>query len=203
MPDPRPARTRQRLLTAAHQLIVQKGVAGLRIAEITQEAGVALGSFYNHFATKEELVEAVVSEALASLAGEIIPPEPGRGDAAIAAITALRRFVRLGYEDVPFSRLLVNLSRGEEVFLAAISPFAHTALERAAAEGVFEIEDIDVAVATIVGGGLSLIRRILDGELRRDADAIYARMVLRGFGVEPREAARIIEASDAPTRDPR
>jgi AcrR family transcriptional regulator len=150
---------------------------------------------YNHFATKDELVEAVVSDALASLAGEIIPAEPISGDPAVAAITALRRFVRLAYDDVPFSRLLVNLSRGEEVFLAAISPFAHTALERAAAEGVFEIEDVDVAVATIVGGGLSLIRLILDGQLPPDADATYARMVLRSFGVKPREAARIIERS--------
>jgi AcrR family transcriptional regulator len=195
MADPRPARTRQQLLSAAHRLIVEKGVAGLRIAEITEQADVALGSFYNHFATKDELVEAVVSDALASLAGEIIPAEPISGDPAVAAITALRRFVRLAYDDVPFSRLLVNLSRGEEVFLAAISPFAHTALERAAAEGVFEIEDVDVAVATIVGGGLSLIRLILDGQLPPDADATYARMVLRSFGVKPREAARIIERS--------
>jgi hypothetical protein len=54
---------------------------------------------------------------------------------------------------------------------------------------------VDVAVATIVGGGLSLIRLILDGQLPPDADATYARMVLRSFGVKPREAARIIERS--------
>ncbi len=195
MADPRPARTRQQLLDAAHGLIVEKGVAGLRIAEITERADVALGSFYNHFASKDELVEAVVADALSSLAGEIIPTEPDHGDPAVEAITALRRFVRLAYEDVPLSRLLVNLSRGEEVFLAAISPFAHTALERAAAEGAFELENIDVAVATIVGGGLSLIRLILDGQLGPGADAAYARMVLRSFGVKPREAARIIERS--------
>jgi AcrR family transcriptional regulator len=196
--DPRPARTRQRLLDAADRLIVEKGVAGLRIAEITQEADVALGSFYNHFATKEELVEAVASRTLDSLAREIVPADPNHGEAAVVAMTALRRFVRLAYENVPFSRLLVNLSRGEELFLGAISPYAHTALERAADEGAFEIEDVDVAVATIVGGGLALIRRILDGQLRPGADARYARMVLLGFGVEPREATRILELSDAP-----
>jgi AcrR family transcriptional regulator len=194
MADPRPARTRQALLKATHELIVEKGVAGLRIAEITERADVALGSFYNHFATKEELVEAVVANALASLAGEIIPADPGVGDPAVAAITALRRFIRLAYEDEPFSRLLVNLSRGEEVFLSAISPFAHTALERTA--GAFEIEDVDVAVATTVGGGLSLIRQILEGQIGPGADAVYARTVLRGFGVNSRQAARIIKLTD-------
>jgi AcrR family transcriptional regulator len=196
MADPRPARTRQALLKAAHELIVEKGVAGLRIAEITERAEVALGSFYNHFATKEELVEAVVSEVLGSLAGEIIPADPAAGDPAVAAITALRRFIRLAYEDEPFSRLLVNLSRGEEVFLSAISPFAHTALERSAAAGTFDIEDVDVAVATTVGGGLSLIRQILEGQIGAGADAVYARTVLRGFGVNSRQAARIIRATD-------
>jgi AcrR family transcriptional regulator len=196
MADPRPARTRQALLKAGHELIVEKGVSGLRIAEITERADVALGSFYNHFATKEELVEAVVANALAALAGEIIPADPGAGDPAVAAITALRRFIRLAYEDEPLSRLLVNLSRGEEVFLAAISPFAHTALERTAAAGTFEIEDVDVAVATTVGGGLSLIRQILEGHIGPGADAVYARAVLRGFGVNSRQAARIIKLTD-------
>jgi hypothetical protein len=100
------------------------------------------------------------------------------------------------YDDVPFSRLLVNLSRGEELFLEAISPYARTALARAAADGAFEIEDIEVAVSTIVGGGLSLIRRILDRQLAPGADRIYARMVLRSFGVRPREATRIIARTD-------
>jgi AcrR family transcriptional regulator len=196
MSDPRPARTRTALLDAAHRLIVEKGVAGLRIAEITSEANVALGSFYNHFATKEELVEAVAAQTLTALASEIVSADAGADDVAVVAITALRRFVRLAYDDVPFSRLLVNLSRGEELFLDTISPYARTALARAAAEGAFEIEDIEVAVSTIVGGGLSLIRRILDQRLAPGADGIYARMVLRSFGVKPREAMRIIARTD-------
>src|ERR1700683_4142097 len=191
MTDPRPARTRTALLDAGHRLIVDKGVAGLRIAEITSEADVALGSFYNHFATKEELVEAVASQTLTALASEIVPADAGADDPAVVAITALRRFVRLADDDTPFARLLVNLGRGEELFLDAISPYARTALARAAADGAFEIEDIEVAVATIVGGGLSLIRRILEQQLAPGADAIYARMVLRSLGVRPREADRI------------
>jgi AcrR family transcriptional regulator len=194
-PDPRPARTRRALLDAAHRLITEKGVAGLRIQEITERADVALGSFYNHFKTKEELVEAVVFETLSALASEII--EGSDVDPAVAAITALRRFVRLAYEDVSFARLLVNLGHGDELFLDAITPFARTALERTVAAGAFEIEDIDVAVASIVGGGLSVIRRILDGSLGPGADGVYARATLRSFGVGTAAARRIIAATDA------
>jgi AcrR family transcriptional regulator len=191
MADPRPARTRSRLTTAGRRLIAERGVAGLRVADITREAGVALGSFQNHFGSKDELVEAIVADSLESLAGEIVGTEAEPGRAAEVAIAGLRRFVRLAYEDPEFSRVLVNLSRGEELFLGAISPYARTALERAVEEGAFEIDDIEVAATAIVAGGLAVIRRILDGELGPDADVPLARMVLRGFGVPEEEADRI------------
>lgn len=192
--DPRPARTRARLVAATNRLITEKGVGALRIAEITAEAGVGMGSFYNHFSTKEELVEAVVGETLTSWAADIVEDE-APSDPAVVAMTAMRRFVRLAYDDVDFARLLVNLGHGEELFLDAITPFARTALERAVADGAFEIDDVELAVASVTGGGLSVIRRILDGHLGKDADADYARMVLRGFGVKANEVTRIVRGS--------
>jgi AcrR family transcriptional regulator len=192
MPDPRPERTRRRLIDAARTLIAEKGVAGLRIAELTDAAGVGMGSFYNHFVTKEALVEAVASESLRALAAEIVSANgDGRGDVAVVPITALRRFVRLAYDDPGFSRILVNLSRGEELFVEAISPYARTALDRAVEAGAYEIEDVEVAATAIIAGALAVIRRILDGELGANADVPLARMVLLGFGVAPAEATRI------------
>src|ERR1700736_1862271 len=68
----RRAQTRQQLTEAASVLIAAKGVAGLRISEITEQADVALGSFYNHFESKEELVKAVVAETIGSRTQEIV-----------------------------------------------------------------------------------------------------------------------------------
>jgi AcrR family transcriptional regulator len=186
-------------MVAGRRLIAERGVAGLRIADITQEAGVALGSFQNHFAGKEELVEAVVSESLAELAAEIVEaPTPGEG--AEVAIAALRRFVRLAYDDPEFARVLVNLDRGEELFVATILPFARTALEQAVEEGAFAIEDIELAATAIIAGALAVIRRILTGALGPEADAPLARMVLRSFGVDDAEAARIAALDVSVTR---
>jgi AcrR family transcriptional regulator len=195
MPDPRPARTRQRLLKAGHELIAEKGVANLRIAELTEQAGVALGSFQNHFASKDELVEAVAREAIETLAAEIVDA-PGALDEepAVVAIRALRRFVRLAYTEPEFCRLLVNLSRGEELFVEATRPFAETALKRAAEDGAFTIEDLDVAVTSITAGALGVIRRILDGHLGDDADARLAHMTLLALGVGAQDARRIVSS---------
>jgi AcrR family transcriptional regulator len=200
MPDPRPPRTRRRLLEAGHRLIASRGVSGLRIAEITSEAGVAIGSFQNHFASKDELVEEVVREAIETLAAEIIDPGVEGGDPAEVAIAALRRFVRLAYDDPDFCRLLVNLEHGEELFVEAIRPFAQTALERAVEAGAFEIEDMDIAVTSIVAGALAVIRRILDGHIGADADIALAQTTLLGFGLSADESARIAELPLPPSR---
>ncbi|HEX3899136.1 MAG TPA: TetR/AcrR family transcriptional regulator [Mycobacteriales bacterium] len=198
MADPRPIRTRRLLLDAGGQLIAERGVAGLKLADITGRAGVALGSFQNHFASKDELVEAVIVEAVQTLAAQIVEgPAADDNDPAAAPIVALRRFVRLAYEDPAFCRLLVNLSRSEEIFVFAIRPYAHAALERAVSAGALHIADVDLAVTFTVAGALAVIRRILDGHLDSDADVTLAYAVLLSFGVDPDEAERL---SSAPLR---
>ncbi|HEY2832464.1 MAG TPA: TetR/AcrR family transcriptional regulator [Sporichthyaceae bacterium] len=191
MPDPRRARTRARLLEAGHRVIARDGVSGLRIADITAEAGVAIGSFQNHFASKDELVAAVVREAIQSLAAEIVGA-PGPDDPpAEVAMRALRRFVRLAHDDPAFCALIVNLAHGDELFVEAVRPFATDALRRAVDAGVFVIEDVDVAVSLIVGGALAVMRRSLDGLTEPGADSRLARAVLLSMQVEPVEAERL------------
>ncbi len=192
MPDERRSRTRRRLLDAGQVLIADRGVAQLRIADITEQAGVALGSFQNHFTSKDDLVEAVIVEAVQTLAAQIVEgPAADAFEPAMVAVAALRRFVRLAYEDPGFCRVLVNLSHSEEVFVDAIRPYAQTALQRAVEAGVFVIEDVDLAVTSIVAGALAVIRRILNGHLGSDADIRLARLTLLSFGVSAEEAARL------------
>ena len=52
--------TRQRILDAAAVEFGEKGFHDTSIVAITQRAGVALGSFYTYFASKQELFEALV-----------------------------------------------------------------------------------------------------------------------------------------------
>jgi AcrR family transcriptional regulator len=53
-------KTRQAILQAAEKVFGQYGINRASIAEITREAGIALGTFYVHFASKAEVVEGYV-----------------------------------------------------------------------------------------------------------------------------------------------
>jgi AcrR family transcriptional regulator len=185
-------RTRAALLDAARALITEKGVAGLRIQEITDGADVALGSFYNHFESKEELVEAVVAESLGSLADALATPLAADQDPAELVGIAIRRFMSVAYDDPDFARLVVHLNHVDDLFVTAVHPGARRAVQLGIESGRFDVPDLEVSVTGIVGGALAIMRAIVDGRLGVGADAVYARAALRAFGVPDAEAADIV-----------
>lgn len=55
-------RTRQAIVNAAYNLIIKQGYAATSMREIADRADMAAGSIYNHFASKEDVFEAVIME---------------------------------------------------------------------------------------------------------------------------------------------
>jgi len=59
-------RNRERLVASARELFAHSGVE-VPVEEITQHAGLGMGTLYRHFPTKEDLVDAVLEDAFAEL----------------------------------------------------------------------------------------------------------------------------------------
>lgn len=57
----RSSETQERVINAAIDLLRQKGYAGFRIADVTEEAGVSRGAQSHHFPTKVDLVLSAIS----------------------------------------------------------------------------------------------------------------------------------------------
>ena len=53
---------RQRLFDAAARIVGERGYAEASVARITAEAGVAQGTFYNHFASRQALLDSLLPE---------------------------------------------------------------------------------------------------------------------------------------------
>jgi TetR/AcrR family transcriptional repressor of nem operon len=62
------ARTRQRILDEASVVMRENGTEGIGVAALMKRAGLTHGGFYAHFASREELVQAVITEMFADSA---------------------------------------------------------------------------------------------------------------------------------------
>ncbi len=64
-------RNRGRILTAARHLVTERGPQ-VSMSEIAGHAGVAVGTLYQHFPTKADLVSAVVAEQAGELVDAVV-----------------------------------------------------------------------------------------------------------------------------------
>lgn len=64
-PTPKGRTSRERLLSVATSLFAEKGYAGVRIADITEAAGLSPGAFYRYFKDRRDLMLALLQELTA------------------------------------------------------------------------------------------------------------------------------------------
>ncbi|WP_372661024.1 TetR/AcrR family transcriptional regulator [Amycolatopsis kentuckyensis] len=81
-------RNRERVLAAAEDEFAEKGIEA-SVSDIARRAGVAKGTVFSHFATKEELIVAVVANHLAELreVAERLAEAPDPGAALLEFLT--------------------------------------------------------------------------------------------------------------------
>src|ERR1019366_9692309 len=147
----RRAETRAKLMAAASALFARQGVDNTRIQEITDEADVGFGSFYNHFDSKDAIVAAVAHEAAAAMGAAIDVAAERLDDPAEVVTRAHRSLVRRAAEDPEFGWLLVRLEITHDLASSTLGPYAMCDLQRGIDSGRFRVDDPDVAL--IAAGG--------------------------------------------------
>lgn len=190
---------RRRLLDAAVALIAERGVDGLRLREIGEHADIGLGSFYTHFATKEELVEAVVADRVGAVTATVVARANASEDPAETIAIAHRLFLQVAREDPTLARVMVRLERGEALLTDVTLPILADVLERGVASGRFPEVDTPLMVRFVVGATMAVLRGMVDGDLDPGAEDDSARAVLRACGLTDDEAGRL---ATRPLTDP-
>lgn len=188
----RRARTRAALIAAAQSLLAE-GRTGVPVLEITGLADVGLGSFYNHFDSKDELFAAAVVDAL-ERHGELLDElAADTDDPAVAFAQSVRLTGRLHRTSAELSKVLVN--RGFDLIHAdyGLAPRALRDIEAGVEAGRFRVRDATLTL-TAVGGAVVALGSLLHADPDRDPEAASDALtedLLRMMGVDEAEAARI------------
>jgi len=191
----RKAQTRASLIRAAQELLAADRT-NVPILEITELADVGMGSFYNHFETKEELFQAAVESAL-ELQGAVLDAwTKDIEDPAEVFARSFRLTGRIHRVEPQLSRVI--LSRGMSMISSehGLGPRALRDISRGCETGRFTINDPYPALLIAGGAALALGHAIHDQPERDDADLVdqVTEDILRMFGVPPEDAAAICRA---------
>lgn len=188
----RKQRTRAALIQAAQALIAE-GKVNVPVLEITQAADVGMGSFYNHFDSKEELFEAAVADVLDSHGALLDQLTASIDDPAEKFACSFRMTGRLFRRRPQESQIL--LANGLSLIGSdrGLSPRALRDITAAVAAGRFAVDDPKLALAVAAGALLGLGKLLQQEPERDDAAAadLVTEDVLRLFGLPAEEARQI------------
>lgn len=90
-------RSRAALVAAARTIFERDGFQNARITDISKVAGMAHGSFYTYFSSKEEIFQEVIKDLLVELMGAG-SPRPDDGDGVVARIERANRLYLEAYQ---------------------------------------------------------------------------------------------------------
>ncbi|MBF6164485.1 TetR/AcrR family transcriptional regulator [Streptomyces gardneri] len=188
----RKARTRAALVTAA-QSFIANGRLNAPILEITQAADVGMGSFYNHFQSREELFHAAVEEALDQHGAVLDILTEGIDDPAEVFAQSFRLTGRMHRKNPTLSKVLLNNGLALTASEKGLAPRARRDIEAAARAGRFQTSDAELAMTIVAGAALCLGQLLHDQPERDDAAATdqVTQDLLRMFGVPADEAREI------------
>lgn len=198
-PDPGPvtrgerrrARTRSQLIEAAQALFAAQGVEATAIAEITERADVGFGSFYNHFDSKDDIAEAVLTDALEAQRAALFDLIDPITDPAEVVAVAHAFLIRQTISNPTFGWLLIRLDASHRLLIRALGDRARQDIRDGLAAGRFTTTDPEVAFFATGGAVLLVMRALLDGELAEEAGVPHCEGVLRLLGLSGDEVPDI------------
>jgi AcrR family transcriptional regulator len=187
----RRAQTRARLLAAARKLFAARGFEPTTIRDIAGAADTALGSFYNYFRTKEDVLAALLEDALGEQHELLEQRQHQVDDVAERVSIAHRHLLAAVREDPEWGWLLVRLDLEHRIVEHVLAGSAMRDLRDGIDAGRFAVTDADVALQASGGALLEVMHAALRGALAAGYDSAHAEGVLRSFGVAPAQARDI------------
>jgi AcrR family transcriptional regulator len=148
------------LVSAAASMFAQRGVANTAVSDIVKAAGVAQGTFYLYFDSKdaavlavvERIADAIVAKSAARVAGESSAVEKLLGLGSVlseaGSVPEATELVELMHRP---ENLLLHDRLAEGITPGLVS-LLETIVEQGVAEGVFEVSDSRAAAWFVLAG---------------------------------------------------
>lgn len=195
--DPRWTRTRRALIDAGRRLLACRPVEDLTVMDVVRTARLSQPSFYNHFSSKEELVEAVAADFFESDVAYKKGVFDRAADPAEAIATNAIHTLMVARRDPAVAWVMVRSGAMRELPRAKAEDGLVRMIAAGVRKGRLRVANAEVAASAIRGAASSLLRDTLLGGTPPDVERQLAELVLRMLGLNAREARTVAERAMA------
>lgn len=194
-------RTRRRLLRAGLARLAEQGLSGISAGGIASAAGVATGTFYNHFSNVDEFVAALAQDVGRGIEiGQATLTDIENDPAARVAIGALQ-LLRMADADPAAASAFVTLVATLPDFRARVRALIRATIVDGVTAGRFDIQAGNAPTDAVLGAVLQSMRSVILGEASYEEAAGVASLLLRLLGVAPTKIDRIIDRAVSVTTE--
>jgi AcrR family transcriptional regulator len=162
--------TRRHILDVASSRFRESGIAAVGLAGIMSEAGLTNGAFYTHFASKEQLVRAVLNDALTRREER----HKANLENGVALETTIRDYLSTRHRDragtgCPTAALVAEVARHpkatRDAFTGKVADIIGLMAEQIKRGSAKERRSKAIAIYSIMVGALQLARAVNDRKL--------------------------------------
>jgi AcrR family transcriptional regulator len=183
--------TRDKLLGAARAVMARKGADAATIQEMTEAADVGFGSFYNHFESKEAIVEAIMAETVETFGNALDRISQAVTDPAEVLAASLRYGVERSIIEPDWGWFLVHSGLSAHQVRFGLGVRLARDIRLGVESGRFQVDDLEATMFAVGGTVLSIMAARLEGELESEAPERAATLALNLLGIPNPEAREI------------
>lgn len=184
-------KTHTSILESAERLVRAKGIAGARVADVMKGAGLTVGGFYAHFASKESLVDETIRRTAAHTRARLFAGLEDKEEKDRARLV-LERYLSSVHRDeceegCPFPAIVGEVATGapehREVLAEQTGAFASELGSLLPSAEAPERRHLALGLFALMYGGLALARALrgtpLSDEVLRACRSIGRKVVSR------------------------
>lgn len=182
----RSSRTEVRILEAALRVFAEKGPDAPVVDDFVRAAGIARGTFYNHFASVERLLDATSEWSSGTAIAAIEKALGSIDDGVLRFGLGLRLFVAKAHSDPVWARFIARVWK-----LGPLDAPVRD-LEAGRALGGFRFPAVEVALDVVLGALREALFELGTGRKPTEYQGQVVGLCLQALGVAPSRIAEVL-----------
>ncbi|NES93824.1 MAG: TetR/AcrR family transcriptional regulator [Desertifilum sp. SIO1I2] len=184
-------RTRSHLIESAYRVFARKETDAVTIDDIIAEAGVARGTFYNYFQTREDVLRAVAASLSDAINQKIWAQYAAIADPAERMAIGLRQFLHQAMRDATWGWVIVRIGLVAAPLSETIERGLMSDLEAGIRLERFRVDSVQATVDLVLGTSLMAMRTILEEHSEPNYPEQITKLILQSLGVDNDDAEAI------------